>query len=200
MSYVLVTLVGDEATQEANSLAQWFAARRKPVAIFADSSPSHSQIRAALSEVPVALVFGHDGNGSLRATNDGPAWATPEQFASIFKNSRVYTYACNTIGSHFNENSSDSFGHRAIRSGVRVFAGHCVWATASLAGVSQVHRDAIRKALADVFDSFLDGENDGAKLRLRAEESFDIIEAGFGLNGGVPMAIHGMMQGLRVLL
>jgi hypothetical protein len=198
MSYVLVSLVGDEATQEADKLATWFATRRRPVATFAESNPDHDSIRKAVAETPTALVFGHDGNGSLRATSNGPAWATPEQFARIFQDARVYTYACDTLGDHFEE-SHDSFGHLAKRHGVRVFAGHCIWATATLDQACQPIDDAVRQALAVVLEAFLDGEDNDVKLRRLAEESFSIIDEGFYALGGVPMAIHGMMQGLRVL-
>jgi hypothetical protein len=99
------------------------------------------------------------------------------------------------MGARFREDV-EAFGHRACDQGVAVFAGHCGWATADWIESNEELDDAIKNALADVVWTFLDGENDAAKLRLRAEQSFDIVDRGFA--AGVPFALHRMMQGLLV--
>ncbi|MBN2495902.1 MAG: hypothetical protein JXR96_15025 [Deltaproteobacteria bacterium] len=196
--YVLVSLVGDEATREADDFALRFEKRRPPSESFHEPAPNLDDVSAEVAKARQALVFGHDGGGSLRAFAEGPPWATAEQFGKAFAGSRVYAFACKTMGTHLTDDDDvTAFGHAATRSGVSVFAGHCSWATASMEDSPADLAVAVWNALADVICAFLDGENDAGRLRLRAEESFDIIEAGFG---GVPYAIHGMMQGLRISL
>jgi hypothetical protein len=197
MSYVLVSLVGDEATQTADAFAAWFAERKPPAARFREEAPDHDAVASAVRQCGQALVFGHDGGGTLRARRRGPAWATADQFAHMFRDARTYAYACDTMAER-HESDLGAFGHESQRLRVRVFAGHCTGATAAVDSESPVLSEALREAVAAVLCAFLDGENDAAHLRLVAEQSFELVDEGFFRMGGVPLAIRSMMRGLVV--
>jgi hypothetical protein len=86
MRYVLVSLVGDEATQQNDEFARWFASEHVPVRAFHEEQPDHRCVKAAVQEAKTAIVMGHDGGGSLRARSAGPPWATAAEFAAMFRN------------------------------------------------------------------------------------------------------------------
>jgi hypothetical protein len=113
VSYVLVSLVGDDATKEADEFARWFAEQYPPTARFHEPMPDHEQVESALRVTPLALVFGHDGGGSLRPTSRGEPWVRPPQFAKLFAGARVWVYACNTRAKKLKDDL-ESFGWQAL--------------------------------------------------------------------------------------
>lgn len=165
MTYVLVSLRGDKATQDADEFARWFADRRAPSAAFHEESPPHAEVREAASKTPNALVFAHDGGGSIRAVEGGPPWADAQTFASMFQGARVWVYACDTR-SDVLEADLAMFGRLAQKAGVRVLAGHCgrVKLPFLLPGFPVIHED-LYQALHRAFVAFLEGEDDVAALR-----------------------------------
>ncbi len=165
MSYVLVSLTGDDATSANDGFARWFAESHPPSAAFHEGHPDHDQVAAAVRKTPVALVFGHDGGGSLRGAASGPAWVAPEAFARIFEGARVWVYACSTRSPSL-EADLLSFGRLSRSGGVAVFAGHASPITAvppytSLPGL----RTSVHAALARGFRAFLQGQNSAEELR-----------------------------------
>jgi hypothetical protein len=123
VSYVLVSLLGDDATEANDAFARWFEQSHPPARAFHGEHPDHEDVAAAIRATPLALVLGHDGGGSIRGAARGAAWTDPAQFARIFAGARVWVYACLTRGENL-EDDLDSFGRRAHGAGVAVFAGH----------------------------------------------------------------------------
>ncbi len=168
MSYVLVSLLGDEATAANDLFARWFEASHRPSSAFHEEHPDHEAVAAAVRETRLALVFGHDGGGSLRGASGGPPWVDASEFARIFAGARVWVYACDTRA-RAQEDDILSFGRQAHSLGVAVFAGHCTPITAvppftTLPGL----RDAVYNALARAFRAFLQGQNSAEELRRAA--------------------------------
>ncbi len=165
MSYVLVSLIGDEATATNDEFARWFALNHPPARAFHGESPSHDDVAAAVRETKTALVLGHDGGGSLRGASTGPAWITPEQFAQVFQDARVWVYACDTRGPTL-EQDLESFGRIAFERGVYVFAGHASPITAVPPfTLFPDLRKRTHEALARVFRAFIHGEDNANELR-----------------------------------
>lgn len=108
MSYVLVSLVGDDATAANDEFARAFAVSHRPKHAFHGESPAHADVAAAVRETKTALVLGHDGGGSLRGASQGDPWITPQEFAKVFYDARVWVYACDTRGPTM-EQDLDSF-------------------------------------------------------------------------------------------
>lgn len=67
MGYVLVSLVGDEATVESHKIAEHVANRRSTDFFWLGDDPPKDDIKRAVSalfdsiQVPTGVVFGHDG-------------------------------------------------------------------------------------------------------------------------------------------
>lgn len=147
------------------------------------------------------MVCGHDGNHdgvhSFRSEAAGAPWATPEQIGRMFQDARVYAYACETMGRGGKVDLA-ALGHEAQRQGVAAFAGHTVFFDGGWEqNVLAASLDAVRRAVAGVIHAFLDGEDDTAKLKLLAWESFDLLETGIVLDDPtalsafvVPTALH----------
>ncbi len=171
MKYVLVSLLGDEATAANDAFARWFAGSHAPAAAFHAEHPEHADVAAAVRATPNALVLGHDGDGSVRGAARGAPWAEPEAFAEMFAGARVWVYACDTRGATL-EADLFSFGKRAHERGVGVFAGHSSPITA-VPGFPSIPylRDAVYEALARAFRAFIQGENSAEALRRAALKS-----------------------------
>lgn len=165
MKYVLVSLTGDDATAANDEFARWFAAAHPPVAAFHGEHPDLDEVATHVRETRLALVFGHDGGGSLRGAAKGAAWVDPPTFSRIFAGARVWVYACETRSRSLDEDL-ESFGKIAFANGVRVFAGHAspVSATPPFTSLPALKRSA-HSALARGFRAFLQGENNAAALR-----------------------------------
>ena len=166
MSYVLVSLLGDDATEANDAFARWFEASHPPARAFHAEHPDHDEVAAAVRATPLALVLGHDGGGSVRGAARGAAWTDPAQFARIFAGARVWVYACMTRGDN-QADDLDSFGRRAHGAGgVAVFAGHARAIAAVPPFMSFPEpRTRIYEALARAFRAFLfGGETNAAAL------------------------------------
>lgn len=164
---MLVSLVGDEGTQHADEFARWFAERHAPAAAYHEPSPPHATVSDALRETPNALVFAHDGDGSIRAARGGAPWADAHAFARIFQRARVWVYACDTRSDAL-EADLASFGRLAHAAGVRVFAGHCGPVKLPFIPAAQNNMASVYHGLRGAFVAFLEGENDAAALRAAA--------------------------------
>lgn len=195
MSYVLVSLLGDAATAANDDFARWFEESHPPSASFHAEHPSHDEVAAALRSTPCALVFGHDGGGSLRGSGTGAPWVDPQTFARIFAGARVWVYACSTRSKELDEDLV-SFGRLARQGGVTVFAGHASPITAIPPFSSMpAMRGPVYQGLARGFRAFLQGENSAEALRHK-------VLAGAAIGRGVALAalqIERDIQALRVL-
>lgn len=195
MTYVLVSLLGDEATELNDCFALEFEKAFPPAIAFHEPLPDHDEVSAAVRAVPNALVFGHDGGGSLRGASTGAPWVTPEQFAEIFADARVWVYACDTRAKKL-EDDLESFGRKAHDLGVGVFAGHCAAITAvPLFQTLPETRKTVRDALGRAFRAFLTGENNAGELRRVA-----LRKSGGGRKEMfAPRTVEEVMESLRVL-
>lgn len=168
MSYVLVSLRGDEATQMNDAFAQHFAKAFPPAVFFSEEHPDHDRVAESVRAWGQAVVMGHDGAGSLRAHGQGPPWTDARGFASMFRGARVWAYACDTRGASL-ETDLDSFGRQAVELGVRVFAGHAAPITAPPPFATMpTLRDEVYRALGRGFRCFLQGSNNADEIRLAA--------------------------------
>lgn len=165
MSYVLVSLLGDEATASNDEFARWFASSNPPTRAFHAEHPSHDEVALAVREAKNALILGHDGGGSLRGAAKGDAWIKPEQFGHVFQGARVWVWACDTRGATL-EADLDSFGRAAFEGGVQVFAGHAspIAAVPTYFGMPALH-NLIYQSLDRAFRAFLQGEDRADELR-----------------------------------
>ena len=196
MSYVLVSLVGDEVTQEADAFARQLGQRRAPTKSFHEPSPSHEIVSAASEAVLRAVIVAHngshDGTPSLRSHASGAGWADGNRIGATFRNARVYAYACETMGKAGLPDVT-ALGNQAHRSGVRAFAGHAVFLdVAWQSNLAMKHRDRVIEALCQMVFAFLDGENDANRLRLIARGSYNLFVAGvpLDLGAGSPEALE----------
>jgi len=164
MTYVLVSLAGDKATQDADRFARWFAERHPPTAAYHETHPAHPTVRDAVRETGAALVFAHDGGGSVRSVRGGPRWADAREFAGIFQAARVWVYACDTRSVEV-EADLTSFGRLAREEGVGVFAGHCGEVTLPSLPPLRNTMEAMYQGLDRAFLAFLEGENEEQALR-----------------------------------
>jgi hypothetical protein len=202
MTYVLVSLPGDEATQAADLFAQWLAGTPPlPHAAFHDPAVAHEDVARGVEQTGRAVICSHngfhDGVHSLRSQATGAPWATAEQIARVFLGARLYAYACETMG-RAGKVYLDALGHEAHRLGVAAFAGHAVFFDGGWdQNVLAENVESVRAAVAKVIHAFLDGEDDANKLKLLAWESFDILDTGIVLDDPavpsafvVPFALH----------
>lgn len=165
MSYVLVSLLGDEATEANDEFARWFASQHPPARAFHAEFPDKNDVATAIQETKTALVLGHDGGGSLRGASKGSAWIKPEEFAHVFRDARVWVYACDTRGPTL-EQDLESFGKIAFEGGVRVFAGHASPITAVMPfRLMPDLRQRWYNALSRAFRAFIQGEDNANELR-----------------------------------
>ena len=172
MTYVLVSLVGDDVTQQADVFARQVGELRSPLRAFHEPSPAHEVVAAANDAVRKAVVVGHngchDGSPSLRAHAGGGQWADGEKLGEIFQHSRVYAYACETMGSR-GEPDVEALGNLACRAGVAAFAGHAVFVDIGWQqSLASAYRERVTEAVSQMIFAFLDGENDADQLRLIA--------------------------------
>lgn len=194
MTYVLVSLRGDEGTQDADMFAQWFAKRHAPSAAYHEPSPPHAIVSDAVRETPNALVFAHDGDGSIRAVKGGEPWADAHAFAGIFQHARVWVYACDTRSDAL-EADLASFGRLAHAAGVRVFAGHCGPVNLPYLPALQINMESVYHGLRGAFVAFLEGEDDVAALRDAALASVPLGRAAVFVSPWLEQAL----KTLRVL-
>lgn len=165
MSYVLVSLSGDEATAANDEFARWFVGSYPPTRSFHSEHPSHDEVSEAVRQTPVAIVLGHDGDGSIRGASKGIPWVDPIQFGRIFSGARVWVYACDTCVDSL-EQDLESFSREAIANGVKVFAGHAspIPAVPPFGTMPGIRKQGY-EALARAFRAFVRGEDNAGELR-----------------------------------
>lgn len=226
MSYVLVALHDgmDEATKLTLELAEFIAKNESPQSFFKEAHPSHEEVRCSVQNVVseqfaslgTGLIFGHCGRKetTLRPQQARtPHWATAQEFAGMFQQTRVYVFACETIPHRDEENESTphAFGELAVREGVRLFVGHYI-----SVGVPEApphwtleQKDILQQATGSVFFAFLRGENDERALKkvvLDAVTDFEVAELPDDINDGetatgwgAALLLHKLRESLVVM-
>jgi hypothetical protein len=180
MTYVLVHLCGDRATTDAGRLVEHIKVARTAIAVLAGDSPSHPDIIAALTteDGTSGVCIGHG-----RAEGLGPdlfcIWANAAQLGEMFRDRRLYAYACDTAG------HSASLGARAVEAGVAVFVGHEGRIEAPLP--SEEYRLVVEVAGAAML-AFIDGHDDELTLRHAVHDAGDAF---FGDEPVVPCSSAG---------
>jgi hypothetical protein len=198
MSYVIVSLPGDQATRDADSFAAWIADRWQPARFFREVSPEHEQVRQEVARYRRVVIFAHNGGGTFRASSGGSPWADAKEIGRICKDARVYAFACNTMGIHSDDLRS-GLGMDAVKAGVKIFAGHPTAVPPSTDDHPRGRfEQEVRKAIFHTIKLFLDGESDEKKLRLAAERSFNIVEQNFQNRFMAATAIRSAMASLRI--
>ncbi len=181
MTYVLVHLRGDQATADADRLVEHVKAARAAVATVAGESPSHRELITTLAAAPAStsgVCIGHGHAGGLGPT-PSRVWANAEQLAAIFRDRRLYAYACSTTG------HETSLGARAVLAGVAVYVGHEGPVEAPL----PLHERRMVEAVASAaILAFIDGEDDEASLRRAIHDAGDAL---LGDEEPIPYAYSG---------
>jgi hypothetical protein len=180
VSYVLVSLVrdGDVATLASDAFARWYAEHHPPAARFHDEAPHHGAIAAAVVALDArrGFILGHGGD-TLRA-GPGPdplkpfqvvvVWADARQFAEMFTGARVYVFACSTLAE---ATDAKSFGRTVVELGVAAYAGHFKPVQAPDVADVGLHDEQLRRAIARVVKTFLDGCDDVDQLLIEARSA-----------------------------
>lgn len=177
MTYVLVSLVreSDAALQASDAFAHWYAEKHPPATRFHGESPEHSSISAAVQVLNPRRGFVLAHGGDTLRSGPGPdplkpfqiivVWADAAQFAEMFKGARVYVFACSTLAEMA---EADSFGREVVRLGVAAYAGHFRPVQAPEVKGVGLHDTQLRRAIARVVRTFLDGCNDADQLLVEA--------------------------------
>lgn len=180
MTYVLVHLCGDQATTDAGRLVEHVKGARTAVAVLAGDSPPHPEIIAALAAQAGAsgVCISHGRTEGL-----GPdtlrIWANAAQLGEVFRDRRLYAYACDTSG------HSASLGARAVAAGVAVFVGHEGRIEAPLP--PEEYRLVAEVAGAAML-AFIDGHDDEVTLRHAIHDAGDAF---FGDEPVIPFGSAG---------
>ena len=208
MDYVLVSLVdeSDEATVESDRLARYLKGKIAPNAFHSGASPDRVQIRAE-AEIAgsVGVLFGHNGAGTLRAVRDRSVpWADGPQLAEMFRDGRVYVFACNTVGNEL----ANPLGKQAVEAGVRVFVGHAAQISSPDSHFAdRPEFEDICACFLVMVRTFLEGSDDEGVLRTTGWDAYDALENGIGFSEGSPgqdfwsiaVAVQRLISSLRVI-
>ncbi|MCX4243846.1 hypothetical protein [Paraliomyxa miuraensis] len=179
MTYALVHLLGDDATTEAGRLVEHLQTQRAPLRTWASEAPPHHEVASTLADgrpqgsAPTAVCIGH---GSPRGVGPTPnrVWADANDLGTIFRDGRLYAYACNTAG------SIDSLAARTVRAGVRIFVGHGTTIRAPLAPEQQ---EMVESVAGAAIIAFIDGQDDEqALIRAIDDAALEIIPDGTPLD------------------
>lgn len=163
MTYVLVHLVGDDASKAAGRLADYLCDARTPVHDARGESPAHAEIADALERggsSASGVCISHGGSRGIGPAPDR-VWATAEQLGEIYRARRIYVYGCETTG-------PNSLATRAIAAGVAVFVGHDVRIEAPLPSAER--RMVVTVAGAAIL-AFIDGTDDERALQAAIDDA-----------------------------
>lgn len=205
MTYVLVSLVGDEATRDANALSLRLEERCPAASTYRDESPDVDRIEQSMAEVDAAVLFGHDGGGTLRAFSESERiWADALALGRIFGGARIYIYACDSF-----QPCGDSLAELAVNHGVRLVVGHDapIGTPDPLQGYTQEQLAIVQDAALAMMVAFLGGETDERRLRgigLRARlvhEQRSLLDIGPDGNAffSNSLVLFGVHKSLRVV-
>ena len=174
MSYVLVSLPGDEATLAADRLSKYLEERVEPDQPFREECPIHDDVKSAIARTKTGVFFGHNGNNSLRASATGEPWVDGARLGKIAEDARIYVYACSAL-----DDPESSLGAEAVRNGADVVAGHDAWiGSPDREGLTDSQLEILRDAAIAMILAFLGGTNDENELRDAGRKGFNALEKG----------------------
>ena len=167
--FVLVTLVGDEATEVAAELAERLASRVPPsIRLMKDDVLAFEAGVGA-----TVVIFGHGGPAGLGPTR-GSTMLTAQWLAERFTGGRVFAFACATLPV---DDRPQSLGQRAVDGCVRSFVGfNAAVASPDVASLTPPQREAVRDAALAMVEAFLAGEDDERTLEKIGRDAADNIE------------------------
>ena len=174
MSYILVSLIGDEATEDSDGLSRQLESRVAPTKTFRGENPNHQDVRVAADRD--AVFFGHNGHGSLRAWADtSRIWATGKDLGQMCDGARLFLYACSSF-----DEEGFSLGDEALSNGVEVVVGHesRIIAPDGERGFTPHQMEVLRDAALAMIVAFLDGEDDEMALQLLGQREYDVLADG----------------------
>jgi hypothetical protein len=175
MTYVLVSLPGDEASQEADRLARHLEKKLPPLCSFHEENPDHEFVTKDMSETKKGVFFGHNGNNALKSRRDDEPWVDGARLGNLSKDSRIYVYACKAL-----EDSGFSLGDEAVKHGAAVVAGHDapISSPSSDSGFTKEQLSIFRDAAVAMIESFLSGDNDVNALRDAGRKAYNALDEG----------------------
>ncbi|MEX1366950.1 MAG: hypothetical protein AB1Z98_27735 [Nannocystaceae bacterium] len=168
MTYVLVHLVGDDATRAATRLVKHLEAERPASTRFQGPDPRHDDVAECLARAPSsasAVCVSHGGPAGLGPDRE-QVWADASDLGRLFRDRRVYAYACDSAG------SIESLGARAVEEGVAVFVGHEGPITAPMSAAAMQMVDSVASA---AIVGFIDGDDDERSLRTLIFDASDAL-------------------------
>jgi hypothetical protein len=208
MGYVLVSLVdeSDEATVDSDLLARHLRDQIAPDAFHSGASPDRAKIKKeAGSADSVGVLFGHNGAGTLRAFRDkNVQWANGPQLAEMFRDGRVYVFACETAG----DEPENPLGKQAVEAGIRVFVGHAAPISSPDSRFTERPEfDDIQACFLAMVRAFLGGCDDEGALRTAGWDAYDALENGIGFSEGstgqdfwsIAVEVQRLIVSLRVI-
>jgi hypothetical protein len=170
-------LNGYDATRQAQQFGDWLAAQRPPIARWDEPRPPVDAVAAAVRQTPSLVVIGHDGplndRHSLRAHSHGSVWLDGSELGMKFPGARIYAWACWTLGYESVRDPNTAYlGDEAVASGAQAVAGHSIALPANLGAMVGGSAHFFREPVKAMIFGFLEGEDDAAALRERAQEHF----------------------------
>jgi hypothetical protein len=115
------------------------------------------------------VCIGHGGRAGI-GSSPGHIWADANDLGTLFRDRRLYAYACDTAG------GLESLAARAVDAGVRVFVGHDRALEAPLPPQEQRMVEVVAGA---AIIAFIDGQDDElALINAIDDAAFEIIPEG----------------------
>jgi hypothetical protein len=120
-------------------------------------APPHQEVEVAFAAAPTSttgVCIGH-GNRTGIGSSPGQVWADASDLGALFRDRRLYAFACNTAG------GLESLGAHAVEAGIRVFVGHDATLEAPFPPQEQRMVEAVAGAAIIMF---IDGQDDELAL------------------------------------
>jgi hypothetical protein len=177
VSYVLVCLVGDEATHRASDFGRWLEQQEpRPRSVLFEPHPAHVPLQSSVTESKTLFVIGHNGRArgvhSLRAEAAGQAWIRGEELGMRFAGARVFAWACETVGEEGTRIEGVAhLGDEAVSAGLKGFAGFSIRVPGDLEFQFAQQAEHVRRTVHRMALDFFSGLG-VAEIKLNARESF----------------------------
>ncbi len=199
MKYVLVRLIGDEATRSAASFGDALARIHQPHAAWEELNPPVDDVARAVAEVGKLVVIGHDGplggRHSLRATAQGSVWLDGTQLGQRFRGARIYLWACETLGVDSVRDPGVAYlGDEAVHAGAASVAGYSYRVHGALSRYAHVDAPWLLEVLRVLVFDFLEGGDWESDLRDEARRAIP-RQLEFDARAALPLEISLVPEG-----
>lgn len=179
MKYVLVRLVGDEATQKASALGDLLSQCVEPAARWEGQHPPVDEVARAVREVGNLVVIGHDGpvnnRHSLRSHANGGVWLDGTQLGQRFPGARIYLWACEAAGTDSTRQEGVAYLiDEAVHAGANAVAGYGLKASGDLGTYGHPDKPWLRGVLEVLVFGCLRGVNHASQLRIEARSRLSL--------------------------